>query len=93
MDATDQIFNELSDCDLTETQIKIIGEMIYDICEEWDVSLFIAYDESDGIRIILLDDMEQLGASIYDDELELLNQTQNKDVMSQFINELKIRFS
>ena len=96
MELNKQIFDELSQCELTDQQIKLIGRMVYQICEDFELGLLNIYDDGEDIRITLLDEMEQTGASIFDDELEILN-GENEDEVEAFVktftNELKVRFS
>lgn len=95
MQLENQIVDELNQCELTDQQIRLIGQMIYQICEDFELGLLNIYDEHEGLRIVLLDEMEQTGATIDEDELQSLNgDIEDAQAFAKtFINELKIRFS
>ena len=95
LELENQIINELEQCELTDQQIRLIGQMIYQICEDFELGLLNIYEEYDGLRIVLLDEMEQTGATIDEDELQSLNEDieDARAFAKTFINELKIRFS
>ena len=95
MELQNQIVDELNQCDITEQQQKLIGQMIYQICEDFELGLLNIFDDYEGLRIVLLDEMEQTGATIEEEELQYLNKDiEDARVFAKtFINELKIRFS
>lgn len=95
MELQNQIVNELDQCDITEQQQRLIGQMIYQICEDFELGLLNIFDDYEGLRIVLLDEMEQTGATIEEEELQYLNKDiEDARVFAKtFINELKIRFS
>lgn len=95
MKLQNKIVEELEQCDITKQQRRLIGEIINRICEDFDLGLLRIYDDYEGVRIVLLDEMEQTGATIEKDELQLLNDDidKAKAFAKTFTNELKIRFS
>lgn len=95
MELQNQIVDELNQCDITEQQQRLIGQMIYQICEDFELGLLNIFDDYEGLRIVLLDEMEQTGATIEEEELQYLNKDiEDARVFAKtFINELKIRFS
>lgn len=95
MELQNQIVNELDQCDITEQQQRLIGQMVYQICEDFELGLLNIFDDYEGIRIVLLDEMEQTGATIEEEELQSLNENieDAQEFAKTFINELKIRFS
>lgn len=95
MELQNQIAEELEQCDITEQQQRLIGQMIYQICEDFELGLLNIFDDYEGLRIVLLDEMEQTGATIEEEELQYLNKDiEDARVFAKtFINELKIRFS
>lgn len=95
MDLIYQIIKKLKNCYLTDVQVMIICDMVYKICNDFNINNLQIYNTSEGLDIVLFDsnNFEQLYTTIYYDELELFNKPQPLDFILHFTDKLKARLS